>query len=199
MIKVTLHNEVFKVNPCPLNSERISQGDIIKNVDYIENIKEEEGNLSISLINFPYIIVLTQDCDLDEDFLFRKNSSSYHDKLLISVLVAPIYNAEQVCRGEHLNKIDRNMQKIDKESKKGKPTTRYKSLTENEIPRYHYLEFPGNIDVVNSIIDFKHYFSVNIEYLENKKKEGFVCQVSELYRERISQRFSSYLSRIGLP
>ena len=91
------------------------------------------------------------------------------------------------------------MQIINKIAKKGKLSTKYKNLIDNEIPRYHYLKFSEDIPIVSSIIDFKHYFSVDIEYLKKHINENFVCQVSELYREHISQRFANFLSRIGLP
>jgi hypothetical protein len=72
-------------------------------------------------------------------------------------------------------------------------------LKENERCRYHYLDFPEDIPIVPSIIDFKHYFSVNVEQMTLNRKEHFVCRVSDLYREDISLRFANFLSRIGLP
>ena len=47
--------------------------------------------------------------------------------------------------------------------------------------------------------DFKHYFSVSVAYLEKLRPKHFVCRLSELYREDLSQRFAAYLARIGLP
>jgi hypothetical protein len=44
-----------------------------------------------------------------------------------------------------------------------------------------------------------HYFSVNISYLEQIRPTNFVCQISELFREDLSQRFAAFLARIGLP
>ena len=81
----------------------------------------------------------------------------------------------------------------------GKITTNWNKLIQNETPRYHYLKFPNEVPIVPSIIDFKHYFSLNLEYLYEIKNESFLCRISELYREDISQRFASFLSRIGLP
>ena len=72
-------------------------------------------------------------------------------------------------------------------------------LIKNERPRYHYIEFPARIPIVPSVIDFKHYFSVNIEYLKKLKRRNFVCQLSDLFREDVSVRFAGYLARIGLP
>lgn len=174
---------------------RICQGDIFKDIDFLEYVIEKEGNLEISKIVFPLIIVLSQDCDLAQDYRFRwgRPRPKSQDKYLLSVLVAPLYNIEHVYKGEHLSEIGIKMSLINRDATPGS------FLRQNSRPRYHYIEFPNEIPITPSIIDFKHYFSVNIEYLRNIKKTNFICRVSELYREDISQRFASFLSRIGLP
>jgi len=175
---------------------RIYQGDIYKNVEYIESISEKSGILEISKILFPHVIVLTQDCDLQWDFHQRwstKNMSNNQDKWLLSVLVAPLYNIEHVYEGEHLSELNMVMQKI----KRNKTPGQY--LIQNKIPRYHYIKFPNDVEVVDSVIDFKHYFSVNIECLKSIKKDNFICRVSELFREDISIRFANFLARVALP
>jgi hypothetical protein len=113
--------------------------------------------------------------------------------MLFSVLVAPLYNVEHVYKGEHLSDLSMQMQTINRNKTPGK------SLRLNETARYHYLEFPEELQIVPSVIDFKHYFSVNVSYLKKVKTKRFVCKVAELYREDIAQRFASFLSRIGLP
>ncbi len=175
---------------------RIYQGDIFRKVEYIEYVSEKSGIIEVSKIIFPLVIVLTQDCDLQQDYKFRWSrlrNSTTHDKLLLSVLVAPLYNIEHVYLGEHLSELGFKMEPINKNKTPGK------YLRNNERPRYHYIEFPPEIPIVPSVIDFKHYFSVNINFLREIKNTNFVCRVSELYRENISLRFSNYLSRIGLP
>jgi hypothetical protein len=185
----------------PKNQPWISQGDIYRNIEYIENIDEtddETGDekkkvIEISKIVFPYVIVLTQDCDLAQDFTFRNESKKTDDKLMLSVLVAPLYNVEDVYLGKHLEKLDTKMEPINKNKTPGD------FLRNNSNPRYHYLEFPKCVSLVPSVIDFKHYFSVDVKYLYSVKDKKFICKVSELYREDISHRFASFLSRIGLP
>jgi hypothetical protein len=174
---------------------RISQGDIYKKVEYLEYAIEKINIMEISKIEFPYVIVLTQDCDLNEDYNTRwsRKKKKDQDKKLISVIVAPLYNAEHVYIGEHLSELGMKMGIINKGKSPGN------NLKLNKNPRYHYLVFPENISIVPSVIDFKHYFTVNVEYLKKHKKGNFICQIKPLYREDISQRFSSYLSRIGLP
>ena len=174
---------------------RLSQGDILRDVEHIEYVSEKDGNIEISKILFPLVIVLTQDCDLAQDYKFRwsKYNAKTDDKLLLSVLVAPLYNIEHVYSGEHLIELNLKMEEINRKKTDGK------RLRNNETPRFHYLEFQSDIPIVPSVIDFKHYFSSNIVYLKKLKATNFVCQLAELYREDVSQRFSSFLARIGLP
>jgi hypothetical protein len=175
------------------NFTRICQGDIIRDVSCIEHTKEVEGILSVSRIDFPLIVVLTQDCELEQEYQMRAEAARSQDKWLISVLVAPLYNAQHVYRGEHLSEMGLTMQQINHGRTQGR------LLRHNEIPRYHYMEFPADVPIVPSVIDFKHYFSVNAHELAEKKKTSFVCMISPLFREDISHRFAAYLSRIGLP
>lgn len=166
---------------------RVSQGDIYKKIEFIENVEESKGVLKISKIVFPLAIVLTQDCDLLSDSNKKPN-----EKIILSVLVAPIYNFEHVCIGDHLSQLNISLAGIKKDKTPGT------NLKQNQNPRYHYLEFPTETQLVPSVIDFKHYFSVNVDYLR-RNKSSLICRISPLYRESISQRFAYYLSRIGLP
>ena len=177
-----------------LRQARISQGDIFRDIDFKEYVSEKSGIIEVSKIVFPLVIVLSQDCDLEQDYKNRwsKQHIKNQDKWLISVLVAPIYNVEHVYEGEHLSELKMEMTKIKKNRSPGK------NLRNNEVPRYHYLNFPDDVEIVSSVIDFKHYFSVNVNYLKIIKKTNFICQVSVLYREEISHRFAFYLSRIGI-
>ena len=54
------------------------------------------------------------------------------------------------------------------------------------------------MQLTESIIDFRHYFSVNVEYLRGLKGDSLVWSVPPLWREDISQRFAAFLARIGL-
>jgi len=175
---------------------RTSQGDVFREIECIEYVAEKQGVIEVSKIIFPLVVVLTQDCDLEQDARYRGRRTpppSNQDKKLFSVLVAPLYNAEQVFRGEHLNELGLTMAPISKNRTPGE------WLMKNERPRYHYLDFPANIPIVASIADFKHYFSVSITYLDKMRSQNFVCRLSELFREDLSQRFAAYLARIGLP
>lgn len=175
---------------------RVRQGDIFRDVDFVESVIEEAGTVRVARIIFPLVVVLTQDCDLAQDFnarYGRKVKPSNQDKFLISVLVAPLYNVEHVYHGEHLSELDIQMAPVPQTGGLGD------SLLQNKRPRYHYLEFPHEVPLPNSIVDFKHHFSVTVEYLKRVKQDDFVCNIAPVYREDLGQRFAAFLSRIGLP
>ena len=170
---------------------RISQGDVFRDVECIEHAIEKRGIVEVSKIVFPLVVVLTQDCDLEQDFNGRAKAKQ--GNALLSVLVVPLYNAEHVFTGEHLSELNITGTSINRTRTEGK------SLMQNERPRYHYIDFPKNIPAVASIADFKHYFSVHTFYLEKLRARNFVCRLDDLFREDLSQRFAAYLGRIGLP
>ena len=72
-----------------------------------------------------------------------------------------------------------------------------RKIIDNEIPRYHYLKFPDS-DMPELLIDFKHFFTINRNVLYNQLSNR-LCSLDDLFREKINQRFSYYISRIGLP
>lgn len=168
---------------------RISQGDIIKDIE--NKISLPSGD--IISYTFPYAIILSQDCDLAQDFTqrFNEKESKNNNGLIFSVLVLPLYEAALFRKGTHLSGIGWEMENINSE--------RYKIICSNNNPRYHYLSFSDTHLIEPSIIDFKHFFTIDIQQFYLIRKEQTILTISSLYREQISHRFVHYLSRIGLP
>lgn len=175
------------------NKDRIYQGYIFHNIDVIENFHEEGKELLLQKINFPYVICLTQDCDLSSDYLDKINRPKENRNCrILHLIVAPLFNFEKFKNGEHWGDIF----DVGDAVKENKSTG--KSIMNNETPRYHYLNFDDKLELPPMIVDFKHFFTLSSNYLYSKL-DNRICTVSELFRERISQRFTNYLSRIGLP
>jgi len=178
-----------------IESERVRQGDIFPNVPYYESYTETKGEFELVVYDFPYVVVLTQDCDLEQNKAAREQVTATskpidNDKHLISVIVAPLYNSEHLFSGNHLDQLGIVSQRQNAKLKG--------PITKNQNPRYHYIEFDDSVVVPNSVVDFKHYFTISVGWLEANIDKR-VCGIDPLYRELISQRFSNYLSRIGLP
>lgn len=180
------------------NSGTINQCDIYRDLEFIEYAKEDGDCIEVSKIIFPLAIVLTQACDLQQDHNARKrinaDSQGNQDKFLISVIVAPIYNFEEFRLGTHLEQLGLKM-----EVKGRRDKSLCTNIIKNENKRFHYLNFDKDVEIVESVIDFKHYFTVTVNYLYSIREEKYVCSIESLYRELILQRFANFLSRIGLP
>ena len=180
------------------SSGEINQCDIYRDIEFIEYVKEDGDSIEVSKIVFPLAIVLTQACDLQQDHNARKKieveNKGNQDKFLISVIVAPIYNFEEFRMGTHLDQLGLMM---DPKGRRDRSTC--SNIIKNENKRYHYLSFAEDVEIVESVVDFKHYFTVTVNYLNAIREEKYVCSIDSLYRELLLQRFSNFLSRIGLP
>lgn len=177
---------------------QIHQGDIYRDIEYIEYAEIVDGRVEISKIHYQYVVVLSQECDLTQDYTERKKEPEKpktYDKLLQSVIVAPMYNYEHFRNGSHLSNLGYKMAEDYNNPKK----TPAKTLFQNNNPRYHYLTFDENTSIVPSVIDFKRFFTIDIATLYRCKESNYVCSLDVLFRERLSQRFANFLARIGLP
>jgi len=65
------------------NADRIVQGDILSEVKFLDWDWDKEGkNIVTYEKKLPYIIILTQDCDLEQDFKYRTTAVKNNDKIL---------------------------------------------------------------------------------------------------------------------
>lgn len=123
------------------NADRIVQGDILKEVKFTDwDWNAKKNNIEIYKKNLPYIIILTQDCDLEQDFRYRTTIMKNNDKLLQSILVCPAYGWQDFIQGDHLKDFKLKMEIIN---------SNQRNLIKNQqVPRYHYLE----IDSENQLL-----------------------------------------------
>lgn len=172
-----------------MSLERVSQGDIFQDIEILENIAVEKSIIRVQKILFPFVVCLNQECDLETDY--KNDKSMLCNNNLLHIAIAPAFIFEQYLTGTHWGGIFSN-----NKPQKRKDTT-IKKIMDNEIPRYHYLKFPDS-DMPELIIDFKHFFTINRSTLYNQLCNR-ICSLDDLFKEKINQRFSFYISRIGLP
>lgn len=166
---------------------RFYQGDIIKDLSFA--IGDTGKEIELDIIGLKYAVVLSQDCDIKQDFDARKDNKG-NDKYLKSLLVCPAFDIEEFAQGTHFDgwKMEPfNNKKIDK------------LKNNDEYKRYHYLPSDQKYYIPELVLDFKHFFTLPRDYLYKKKKKIYLMSLSEIFREEVSQRFANYLSRIGLP
>ncbi|MDO9591969.1 MAG: hypothetical protein Q7I98_02110 [Erysipelotrichaceae bacterium] len=177
---------------------RPAQGDIYSNVAIpfvgaiISSTDGAPEGIDGEIIVYEYVVVLSQECDLDQDYKERSTKADDQDKHLQALLCAPAYLAVQLRTGTHLEKINLQMQKINSE--------RWKNIKSNKNERYHYITGSPAINVPELVIDFKHMYTLARSYFyDNILPEKYVASLAYISRESLSQRFCNYLSRIGLP
>ena len=180
--------------------DRIYQGDIFKDFVLYSTEKVDEANVDKKMYQFPYIIVVSQDCDLmsyhrrmstiQGDITLENMDIKLFNPFLPNVLVLPAFLAGELIDGKHLE----NLFKVSQEHIGAKTVDKIK---QNQEMRYHYI--PAAEDIPELIVDFKIYFSVSVNDLIQENSDRYLMSLNYLSREFLSQRFANYINRIGLP
>lgn len=171
--------------------DRICQGDIFKDVKYFLWIDINDDAIEGEELIVPYLVVLTQECDLDLDHEYHVNDEKNDDKYLQSILVSPAYLSTQIREGTHLEGLNQKMNRINSKL--------WPNVKSNQNARYHYLPQYEPFKIPELVIDFKHYYTIPRDYFYQYYKDHYIGTIDQLFRENLSIRFSTYLSRIGLP
>lgn len=184
---------------------RPCQGAIYRDILYVDRVEREaigdEQRLVVEQILFPWVCVLTQECDLQWDYSARWRGDAPPDygQALLSVLAAPMYNADHLKSGTHLSDLRIRARDDAPFVCRYIPTKEWKSYTtRNRDPRYHYMNPPESTALPPVVIDFKHYFGLSAEVLA-RSPEKCLGVLGRLDRIHLSQRFASFLTRVGLP
>lgn len=182
MLRSRIKNR-YRRNP----NSRLYQGDILKDLTFV--VGDASPDTEKDHVTLEYAVILSQDCDIEQDFNSRKKDGN-NDKYLRSLLVCPAYSLEKFALGEQIDNWPMRSFK-EKEVEKIKNNDEYK--------RYHYLAKFDEYIIPELVLDFKHFFTLPRDFLYSSKRRVYLASLSELFREELSQRFSGYLCRIGLP
>ena len=172
---------------------RLCQGDILRDVTLLETTQKfGSDDLDVFERTLPYVVVLTQDCDLEQDEKNRTDDKKQDDdKFLQSVLLCPAYQSLSVRAGTHLEGLGLKMQSINRAN--------WNLVEQNTSPRYHFLPEEPSAQLPELVLDFKQYFTSPRAFMYTRYKANYVTTLGPLFRESLSLRFANYLSRIGLP
>ena len=191
MDKIMLTSQI-KYRYKKINKKRLCQGDILRGVEF--KIGDSNYGGKSDTVGLKYAVVMSQDCDINSDFLNKEkkksNPDADDDKFLPTILVCPAYISGEFYIGSHINGW--SMKPFSKKEIE-------KLMKNDEYKRYHYLHQNNDLGIPELIIDFKHFFTLPVGLLYKYKKTSYISTISEVFREELSQRFAGYLSRFGLP
>jgi hypothetical protein len=137
-----------------------------------------------------YAVVLTQDCDLEQDFSVRQKQIA-SDKLLPSVLFCEVATAEEL-----FGRVKSLGSKL------------WDRIRINKDERYHFLQKIEadrdglGLGMPELGIDFKRYFTIPTDEVYKRIEIGKAkrrCALVSPYLEHLSSRFAYFLSRVALP
>lgn len=143
----------------------------------------------------PYAIIVSQDCDLSQDFHYRFKERGKARHALSNILFCEVVEANELVYGEkHSTIFDEGAIRQD-----------YKK---NNDFRFHFLqEIPTDCDFLGKGLPelgmvFKRYFSIPAAEAYEQVKLGIAKRRTVLkspYLEHFSDRFYQYNNRIALP
>jgi hypothetical protein len=181
-------NKYIAVQP----GERLHQGEVLQGLIQVrQSLKtiSGDGPPQLDEIVHPFAIVMTQDCDLEQDFNFRTGTVQGSSPL------ANILFCEAMATADFKAKVPQ-----------GKDI--WKRVIQNKDERYQCLEaVPPGQDLAGTGIpslgcDFKRYFTVPAEEVYYRIKLSQVARRSRLitpYAEHLLSRFCIFQSRVPLP
>ena len=181
----------------PANPGIIEQTAILRDVSLPEVHAAEGEQATASLTPFPWLVVLTQDCDLELDRLARAGQPAAEgkppvskDKVLRSILLCPAFLQDHVTAGTYVA------------GAKEWRGTELNMLVNNRHERFHVLPADSSLVAGSLAVDFKLILAVHPAYLERwviSHPYSAVCVLVSPYKERLMQRFVNYFGRIAEP
>jgi hypothetical protein len=137
------------------------------------------------------VIVMSQDCDLDQDYSRRAGGGQ---GTLPNVMLCDVYRAEvlraRVQEQQQLNRQDWR-----------------RRIAQNQNERFHYLQRVERIrdlqheGLTALALDFKIYFTLPTDELYARLPRGIRrrCRLNTPYMEHLAHRFFKFQSRVALP
>lgn len=174
------------------DSPDLQQGEIISDLFEFKLQLTERKTIDATKEKFipvshPYTIIVSQDCDLEQDYRARTGQIP-DDKLVTHVLVCALFTQDEF----------RNRSRIGSDL--------WKRVRQNQDERYHYLIEATIRDTENNlpelIADFKTVFSLPTEFVywllstEQATRRGALCSP---YLEDFMHRLYSFLGRVATP
>jgi hypothetical protein len=160
--------------------------DVAQRRQSLQSLREADPELET--IVHPYCIVVSQDCDLEQDFQIRQAGGT-PTPALPNVLLCEVSSATDL--------------------KGAVPAGRdiWKRIIQNKDERYQFLQAvdPAQDAAEQGLpdlgIDFRRYFTVPSDELHEQLTLGARrrCRLISPYKEHFMSRFTHFMARVGLP
>lgn len=186
-----LENQIKEYYIVKDNTLRIEQGDLLKDVPISQIISENKDTIETIDIVFHHMLVISQDCDLEQFFGAQERDKIHMNQYLHNVILLPCFYRDEIERGTCSDFVGIEQDALSKKQ--------IDKIKKDEILRYQYIRDNNPLAIPELFIDFKAYYTLSPNYLYGMYKNRYMATINALFRERITQRYANYISRIGLP
>lgn len=148
---------------------------------------DTEQPIKFDRINYPFAIIVSQDCDLEWDYKARSNQTS-DDKQLQHVLFCSLFLPDEIRVRSKLN------------------SDVFRRVKQNQDERYHHL-MESCIEETDQMLpelyaDFKAIFALPLEFAYSLIDKGIASRKGTLpspYLEDFMHRLYGFLGRVATP
>jgi hypothetical protein len=186
----------------PASDGPIRQAELLTSVSEFQAIPDKEGNaneVATRRIEHPLAIVLSQDCDLEQDFNVRHPAEQ----------PAPDREAAEASPAAltHILLCDAHEEsELKKRLPDGLGSKDFRRIAGNQNERYHRIDGADVGDTGVSIeplfLDFRRHFSIPCPAIYEQFASGLSGRTARLpayYLHDLNHRFYSYLARVAIP
>lgn len=184
--------ESVEIYSCKVLDKAFRQGEILTGLQQVvldvQSIGKP-GDPLVNIVRHDYTIVVSQDCDLDSDYLARSATGERPpSKLVAGVLLCEVEEATATKSNTPSSKL-------------------WEPIRSNRNERYHFLQaVSADQDALGEslpelVVDFKRYFTIPAEELYARLKHGLQrrTRLVNPYLAHFANRFANFQSRVALP
>jgi hypothetical protein len=184
----------------------LRQGEIISGLVQVRVLLDSIGSRKkykgVDIIH-PLAIIVTQDCDLEQDFKARDGKAGKH-RILPNILFCEVELATELRFGAKNETLSE-----EKRARSAEINSKiWPNIEKNKDERYHFLQrVQPEEDLLGEglnelAIEFKRYFTIPTDEVYFRISNGSAkrrCKLESPYLEHFSVRFHYYHYRVALP
>jgi hypothetical protein len=173
-------------------TDRLRQGEVLTKLQRGVLVLQAEP-VVVNLQVFDYAVLVTQDCDLEQDYDARGTGDQKHRLLAEAILVEAMPALE-------LRELAKRTLGVNKDL--------WARVVRNKDERFHVIEsIPNSIDALGEglpdlALDFRRCFSIRMDELLYRIAKGPTRRRAWLrtpWAEQLSSRLAYFYARVGLP
>jgi len=180
----------------------IRQAEVLSSVSEFQAISSTDGDadaIAIREVEHPLVLVMSQDCDLEQDFNVRhptekpplsREDAEVHPTALSHILLCDAHEESE----------------LKKRLPESTGSKDFRRIAQNQNDRYHRIEGAAIRDTGQTVeplfLDFRRHLSIPCPDIYQQlisKSAGRKARLPGYYLHDLNHRFHSYLARIAIP